>query len=331
MSNKIVTCIFLVSLILINARFVTSQAALDDNQDNEEVYDAQFESSSQSTQTGPVRGSITGTIGRLAITPETPDFEESLIPGPADENFFLFADSGPYEDSIIAVHLCPELRSSPKLFVPPNTRVAVLYESFWPENMTLYICRPPVPLELVYMTNSGMPRLIFEPKLPERPSFIIFLVTMCDFKEPQATTVDAMYDLFTGDQLPRTMAGYFDTCSFGQVRILKSHVKVLGGIQIPCQGTARVPFTFPSGNNFDTTSCMNDNLVKWMYHLDTVASQKFGINALDFNHKVMILPPKFTATINGCNGVAGLGSVGPWQRQLSAANTWGTGGFSVEG
>ncbi|EFJ43809.1 hypothetical protein VOLCADRAFT_95959 [Volvox carteri f. nagariensis] len=159
----------------------------------------------------------------------------------------------------------------------------------------------------------------------------------------------------------RTLDGYYRQCSYGQVAL--GNVVVVDNLYIPCYGSLDLPFTFPSGNSFDTKSCNNDNMLKWHYYLDSLMPADTPPS--DFNHKVMMLPKGLTSKFPakpllikpnllplpllplrlrldlfptggvmltklpglapGCNGIAGSASIGPWIRQFSDANTWGTG------
>ncbi|EFJ43693.1 hypothetical protein VOLCADRAFT_96079 [Volvox carteri f. nagariensis] len=139
----------------------------------------------------------------------------------------------------------------------------------------------------------------------------------------------------------RSIMEYYRTCSYGQV--LPSQLDVVGPIDIPCQGTLNVPFTFPTGNSFNTSTCGNDNMLKWHYYLDSIVTDpKRGYNIVptNYHHKVILMPRYFSSRIRGrfwvlpkapggqqedCNGFAGSGSIGPWIRQLSSVNRYGTG------
>lgn len=112
-----------------------------------------------------------------------------------------------------------------------------------------------------------------------------------------------VFKLFMGEGLwdGRTVAGYFDACSYRQVGLKdQSQLRVLGPIQIPCTGTVDLPFTFPKGNNFDTDSCRNDNMLKWQYYLDSFAYNTYGVIATDFHHKVMLFPEGYLGKSEHC-------------------------------
>jgi hypothetical protein len=102
-----------------------------------------------------------------------------------------------------------------------------------------------------------------------------------------------MYSFLFGNGY-RTLSGYYDTCSYGQVKLLPSQVKIMGNITIPCSGTLQLPFRFPTGNTIDTSSCAGDNLLKWQYYADSVAMER-GVTPTDYNHKVIFFPPGYVA------------------------------------
>ncbi|GIL55687.1 hypothetical protein Vafri_11229, partial [Volvox africanus] len=123
-----------------------------------------------------------------------------------------------------------------------------------------------------------------------------------------------------------TLAGYYNTCSYGKVSLELSRVVILENLTIPCTGELKdLPFTLPSGNQFDTSGCGVDNMVKWHYYLDSIASEQHVVPT-DFNHKVILLPEGFTATKPKYNSFVGSASVGPWMRNVSGTNSYGTHG-----
>jgi hypothetical protein len=102
----------------------------------------------------------------------------------------------------------------------------------------------------------------------------------------------------SGNALGRSLAGLYKTCSFGQVSVLPSNVRVMGPYNIPCTGSVDPKYQFASGNNFDTRSCNNDNMLKWQYYVDSLALRD-GVNPLDYNHKILVLPKGFGSSVQG--------------------------------
>jgi hypothetical protein len=100
----------------------------------------------------------------------------------------------------------------------------------------------------------------------------------------------------SGDAQGRTMGDYYGTCSYGKASL--RDVAVVGPIEIPCSATLNLPFAFPGGNNLTTSSCGDNNLLKWMYYMDDQA-RKQGINPQDYHHKVMILPRNYSLNVAG--------------------------------
>ena len=137
-----------------------------------------------------------------------------------------------------------------------------------------------------------------------------------------------------GTGIGRTMAEYYDTCSYGQVTVQPSQVKILGPIVIPCSGTLDLPFTYPppSGNAFNNSNACDDfNPYKWQYYLDTVAAAQ-GVTATDFNHKIMLLPKGFAnqrGAHAGGMGAGGMGAAGMEAAGMGAAGM-GAAGMGAE-
>jgi hypothetical protein len=98
----------------------------------------------------------------------------------------------------------------------------------------------------------------------------------------------------------RNLAGYFNTCSYGQVTLPTANVKVLGPVEIPCSGTLNDTETFSTGPYFTSTSCDEiDNMPKWHYWLGAWAKAKHNVNVDDYHHSVILLPRQFSRTVKG--------------------------------
>ncbi|EFJ52960.1 hypothetical protein VOLCADRAFT_86484 [Volvox carteri f. nagariensis] len=119
---------------------------------------------------------------------------------------------------------------------------------------------------------------------------------------------------------PRILVYIASFCGFSVPNTLTP--QVLGPVTVPCTGTIKI--TYPSGNNFTTNNCKNDNLPKWHQWLDEWAAETYNVTASDYHHRVLYLPNYFAFRTPGCNGFAGLGSLGPSRGSLTAVNQWGT-------
>ncbi|EFJ43690.1 hypothetical protein VOLCADRAFT_96075 [Volvox carteri f. nagariensis] len=223
--------------------------------------------------------------------------------------YYLTTDAG----SMYRLDFCDGLKLET---IAPNSRVTISYSRI--TDGVMYSCQQP--------QQVGVRRALMGDTLstPDKPTILVYVVTLCGYDVGPAATPEQVTNLLTGDGNGRTLAKYYDACSYKQVSLNSAQVKVLGPEEIPCSGSLNLPFTFPSGNIFDTKSCNNDNMIKWHYYLDTVAARR-GITATDYNHKVILLPQGYMALFPGCNGVSGSASIGPWLREYSDVNKFGTG------
>jgi hypothetical protein len=119
---------------------------------------------------------------------------------------------------------------------------------------------------------------------------------------PQQVT--GLYVTGNGTVRNRSLAGYYNTCSYGQVTLPASNVKVLGPVEIPCSGTLNAT-NFGTGPKFTTSACdENDNMPKWQYWLSAWAKAKFNVNSADYHHSIIYLPPNFASLVKGWSSVA---------------------------
>ncbi|EFJ43691.1 hypothetical protein VOLCADRAFT_106695 [Volvox carteri f. nagariensis] len=242
----------------------------------------------------------------------------SIHGGQDASKYYLRQDDG----QMYSLSFCSELGS---LGLASNLRVQVNYNRI--EDGVMYSCQIPVPLDddspSSTPVSASKRRELFGPTIstPKRPTFLIYIVTLCGFSQPAVATASRMRDFFFRNN-SISLSGYYDTCSYGQISVLPEQVEIVTGLEIPCNGTLDLPFRFPTGNKFDTRNCENDNLVKWQYYLDDVVSD-MGITPTDFHHKVIYLPPTFVGY--RCNNFAGTASVGPWIKTDSKINDYGTG------
>ncbi|GLI60837.1 hypothetical protein VaNZ11_003045, partial [Volvox africanus] len=134
-----------------------------------------------------------------------------------------------------------------------NARVTVTYNRI--EDGVMYCCQKPTLVDNGKAVGgaggpSAVRRELFGATIttPTRPSFLIYVVRMCGYSLGPVTTASKVYDFFFGNN--SSLSGYYDTCSYNQVAVQPSQVKVVEGLEIPCSGTVTLPFSFPSGNSF---------------------------------------------------------------------------------
>ncbi|GLC58592.1 hypothetical protein PLESTB_001378100 [Pleodorina starrii] len=259
----------------------------------------------------------------------------SSIPGGQDtSDVYLQQDNG----QMYRLSFCAGVAADDVM--APNSRVAITYSRI--QDGVMYSCQAPKQLSgssssgSNSRSNSGIGvagagpqarRLLIGDSITgsPRPTFLVYVVTMCGYPQAAAANVSMVLDFFLSNTA-KSMAGYYDTCSYSQVRIEPWQVRVLEGLEVPCSGDLdQLTFTFPTGNAFDTNGCGNDNMLKWHFHLDAVASARYGIVPTDFNHKAILLPTGFTSMRPQCNGFVGSASRGPWIKPVGDANGYGTG------
>ncbi|GIL67428.1 hypothetical protein Vafri_20814 [Volvox africanus] len=224
---------------------------------------------------------------------------------------------------IFHLEFCESVHSSSVLL---GILVNVPYDKI--ENGVVHSCS--VPTEPAQDSQPSRPRrLLLGESItsPLEPRILIYVPTLCGYNKPPAVSKEDVIKLFiSGDSTNRSLARYFRTCSYGQVNLLESNIKVLIPPQeIPCTGTLPPGQPFEIGPNFTTRACNeHDNLPKWHYWLDSWAAT-IGVDAAEYHQRVLILPRDFTWRIPGCNSFAGLATSGRWQYwSRTGVNNWGT-------
>ncbi|GIM04118.1 hypothetical protein Vretimale_8736, partial [Volvox reticuliferus] len=207
----------------------------------------------------------------------------SSFPGGRDSHvFYLRQDDG----QMYRLSFCSGVISAADLV--PNVRFAITYSSI--QDGVMNTCQKPRQLNREPPAAAGARRRSLfgsEITAPIRPTFLIYIVSMCGYDKPAITTKSWMQDFFFASNF--SVSGYYNTCSYNQVAVQPAQVKILENLEIPCSGKLNLPFRFPTGNNFNTDNCDNDNLLKWQYYLDSIALQR-DIVPTDFHHKVIYLP-----------------------------------------
>ncbi|GIL96148.1 hypothetical protein Vretimale_2030 [Volvox reticuliferus] len=213
--------------------------------------------------------------------------------------------------------------------IPVGTPATVVYDKII--DGVMYSCS--VPTEKVEQATSSISSRQRELlgqfiTTPLQPRILFYIVRMCGYEMPAAATVEDITDmLFTGKTTERnvTLAGYYNTCSYGQVRLLPANVKVLGPAELPCNGFLKSPSPYnkSSGDGFNLT-CESDNLYKWHYWLDAWAAENYQVKSADYHHRVIVLPVGFSSASRGCGGFSGLSCPGIWSQAKTVVNGWGS-------
>ncbi|GIM12502.1 hypothetical protein Vretimale_15801, partial [Volvox reticuliferus] len=261
-----------------------------------------------------VQGVMQGTIASL----ELHDTSEPPI-------YYLnhYGSSGP--DKIYRLEFCDDVPTSAILL---GILVNVPYEKII--DGVVHSCSVPTQPDQESQQNRRRQRLLLGTDIstPLEPRILVYVATFCGYNSPMAATEEEVmkFLMSSANVNNRSLAEYYNTCSYGQVSLRASNVKVLiPPREIPCNGTLSPDQPFATGPNFTTRACDElDNLPKWHYWLDAWAAT-LGVNAAEYHQRVLILPRDFTTRIPGCNRFAGLGTTGRWQYwSRSAVNDWGT-------
>ncbi|GLC73791.1 hypothetical protein PLESTF_001421500 [Pleodorina starrii] len=222
---------------------------------------------------------------------------------------------------IYRIVFCPSLLEND---IPVGTTVTITYDKI--VDGVVYSCSlPKEPAE-----QRQRRRVLLGDSLttPNEPRILVFLVSFCGFDQPPAVSSKDVTNLLVegnGTYMNRSLAGYYNTCTYGRVTLNPANVKVLGPVEVPCKGGLKAGHPFSTGPNFTSSACDElDNMPKWHYWLDEWAKNKTGVSAGDYHHRVIILPRNFSAQIKGCNGFSGAATPGRWPLYTSSTNQWGT-------
>ncbi|GIL84207.1 hypothetical protein Vretifemale_12896, partial [Volvox reticuliferus] len=264
----------------------------------------------------PVGGMLTGTIMSLEL-PGSGGLTEQT-------SYYLTTTQHDAGDIIYRLAFCDGVLPED---IPMSAPVTVVYDEII--DGVVHSCTPP--RESDDGQRQRRRALLGETiTVPLEPRILVYITSFCGFPEPPVVSnPEEIMDLFfrTGDRRGRTLANYYNTCSYGQVTLLPKNVKVVGPVQIPCTGNLLTTRYFNSGSNFSSNSCNHDNLLKWQLWLDTfaAANQRLGINPSDYHHQVMLLPKSLSLKTEGCGGFSGLATRGPSSYEKTAINSWGRG------
>ncbi|GIM15399.1 hypothetical protein Vretimale_18171 [Volvox reticuliferus] len=265
-------------------------------------------------------GNITGTMTSLEL---------------AELLFYLTYDAGPQGEKIFRVIFCADV---PLDAIPIATPVNLKYDEI--VDGIMHSCSVPVRLsdqqQQQPQQQPGRRRIQQQQQLggsistPLQPRLLFYIPTFCGFNAPAAVTPERVLDLvFTGKWTWRNrwLANYFDFCSYGQVSIQPSNVKVLSAPEVPCSGTIPQPNPYNDGGIFTSTSCDRyDSMTKCVqYWLDAWAAKTHGVNASDYHHRILILPNGFAGSVAGCGGFAGKATAGRISQTRTPLNAWGSG------
>ncbi|GIL56747.1 hypothetical protein Vafri_12019 [Volvox africanus] len=275
----------------------------------------------QSDESGGVL--VTGTISLLELT-RAQNISSLEFTGAQDLDriYYLNEDGG----MIYRLVFCAGV---PQYVIVIGIPVTVRYDRI--EDGLMYSCSVPMMAEDQQGPQHRRRALLGESiTTPLEPRVLIYITTFCGYNEIAAATAESIVDLFfvgKNTWKNRDIATYFRTCSYGKVNIYPSNVKILGPVQVPCNGTLKQPHPFSTGSAFNTNHCIaNDNMYKWHVWLGSWAAANHGINANDYHHRIIILPTHFAFRIPDCGGFSGASTAGKWSLFTpTAANSWGTG------
>ncbi|EFJ51451.1 hypothetical protein VOLCADRAFT_87769 [Volvox carteri f. nagariensis] len=270
--------------------------------------------SSQVTYNVNKPGAVTGTISYLRLDAHN---------GSTEPHFYL---SQQHRGKIFRLVFCGAVLPDAVL---TDTLVTVKFNRII--NGVMYSCSTPLETAEQRLRRRQRRMLLGDAiTTPTAPRILVYLPTFCGFAGPAATTPEQVVNFFnagSGTYPSRSLAGYYNTCSYGQVNLLPENVKVLDGVEVPCSGALKPPYPFATGPSFTSRSCNElDNMPKWHYWLDAWAAANYGVNASSYHHRVLILPPNFSTLVSGCGGFAGLATSGRWTTATAPPlNNWGSG------
>ncbi|GIL56745.1 hypothetical protein Vafri_12033, partial [Volvox africanus] len=137
----------------------------------------------------------------------------------------------------------------PQYVIVIGIPVTVRYDRI--EDGLMYSCSVPMMAEDQQGPQHRRRALLGESiTTPLEPRVLIYITTFCGYNQPAAVTAESIVDLFfvgKNTWKNRDIATYFRTCSYGKVNIYPSNVKILGPVQVPCNGTLKQPHPFSTG------------------------------------------------------------------------------------
>ncbi|GIM04119.1 hypothetical protein Vretimale_8736, partial [Volvox reticuliferus] len=142
----------------------------------------------------------------------------SSFPGGRDSHvFYLRQDDG----QMYRLSFCSGVISAADLV--PNVRFAITYSSI--QDGVMNTCQKPRQLNREPPAAAGARRRSLfgsEITTPIRPTFLVYIVTVCGFDKPAAATPAMLNGSFFAEDRKQTLAGYYKTCSYGKVSLAPS-------------------------------------------------------------------------------------------------------------
>lgn len=122
---------------------------------------------------------------------------------------------------------------------------------------------------------------------------VTYLVSFCNVTQPNTkSAVESIYFNNTWN-----IRGFFSSCSHGAVTFHRENNIVLE-VTIPCTGTST------SGREYNSSRCGANEIFGWAETAEHEGFQRHGVNASNYNKRIMLLPAQVFC------GWSGLGMVG---------------------
>ncbi|KAG2429997.1 hypothetical protein HYH02_013825 [Chlamydomonas schloesseri] len=127
-----------------------------------------------------------------------------------------------------------------------------------------------------------------------RMSSITLLVRVCgqapnitadEFRAQWYATGGGVRQQKQQQQVPYTMQGYFEGCSYGKMRFEPSENIVVGPVDVPCAGVSA-----KSGTPYSAASCNPDDVYGFADAAEAAAVRQYGVNLSKYRHRLVVLP-----------------------------------------
>eukprot|EP00198_Chlamydomonas_reinhardtii_P004923 XP_001694259.1 gametolysin-like matrix metalloproteinase [Chlamydomonas reinhardtii] len=86
-------------------------------------------------------------------------------------------------------------------------------------------------------------------------------------------------------QVPYTMQGYFEGCSYGKMRFDPADNIVVGPVDVPCAGVSA-----KSGTPYSAASCSPDDVYGFAEAAEAAAVRQYGLDLSRYRHRLVVLP-----------------------------------------